>query len=299
MEVGFIGAGKVGFSLGRYFAGHNIRVSGYYSRNPQSAREAADFTGTGFYASIDDLIRDSKVIFITTPDDVIGQIWEQLKAANIYDRIVCHCSGVLSSEIFSDISAPRYRCRGYSIHPLLAVSSRLHSYKELSNTLFTIESSTKDCAGSPLQEQSDSQTDEMDAMLHSCGNQVIHLRSGDKAKYHAAAVMASNLVLGLAQTAAQELQSCGFSREDALGALVPFMQMNVAHLENHTPEEALTGPVERGDVQTVYTHLGKLTAQNREIYRLLSGKVLDLAKKKNPARDYHEMDQILKCKEDL
>lgn len=57
MAVGFIGAGKVGFSLGRYFTGHSIRVSGYYSRNPKSAHEAADFTGTGFYATIDDLIR--------------------------------------------------------------------------------------------------------------------------------------------------------------------------------------------------------------------------------------------------
>ena len=295
MAVGFIGAGKVGFSLGRYFSGHSIKVSGYYSRNPKSAREAADFTGTGFYTSIDDLMRDSKVIFITTPDDAIGQIWEQLKAANICDRIVCHCSGVLSSEIFSDISAPRYRCRGYSIHPLLAVSSRLDSYKELSNTLFTIESSANDGAA----RHSETQTDEIDAIFCACGNQVIHLRPQDKARYHAAAVMASNLVLGLAKTAEEELQNCGFSRKDALGALVPFMQRNVAHLENHTPEEVLTGPVERGDVQTVCTHLETLVAENREIYRLLSGKALGLAKKKNPERDYRDMGERLKSKEDV
>lgn len=295
MAVGFIGAGKVGFSLGRYFTGHDIRVSGYYSRNPKSAHEAADFTSTGFYESVDDLIRDSKVIFITTPDDAIGQVWEQLKAANIYDRIVCHCSGVLSSEIFSDISAPCYRCRGYSIHPLLAVSSRLDSYKELSNTLFTIEGGAKDCAD----RQAEAQTDEMDALFRACGNQVIYLRPQDKAKYHAAAVMASNLVLGLAEAAAEELQSCGFSRKDALGALVPFMQRNVAHLENHMPEEVLTGPVERGDVQTVCTHLDTLTAENREIYRLLSGKALGLAKKKNPERDYHDLGERLKNKEDV
>lgn len=291
MAVGFIGAGKVGFSLGRYFTGHSIRVSGYYSRNPKSAREAADFTGTGFYATIDDLIRDSKVIFITTPDDAIGQVWGQLKAANIYDRIVCHCSGVLSSEIFSESSAPRYRCRGYSIHPLLAVSSRLDSYKELSRTLFTIENGAK--------ERAQRQADEIDAMFRACGNQVIYLRPQDKARYHAAAVMASNLVLGLAQTAAEELQNCGFSRKEALDALVPFMQRNVAHLENHMPEEVLTGPVERGDVQTVCTHLETLTTTNREIYRLLSGKALALAKKKNPERDYQVMGEKLKDKEDV
>lgn len=281
MAIGFIGAGKVGFSLGRYFSDHNVSVSGYYSRNPESAREAAKFTGTGFYRTIDDLIRDSKVIFITTPDDVIGQIWEQLKASNIYDRIICHCSGVLSSEIFSDISAPHYQCSGFSIHPLLAVSSRLDSHKELSSTLFTIEG------------QSD-RKNEIAAIIRSCGNQVVFLRPKDKVRYHAAAVIASNLVLGLAQTAVEELQNCGFSRDDALEVIIPFMKTNVAHLENHTPEEVLTGPIERGDVRTVCTHMEELEQENREIYRLLSGKALKLAKKKNPQRDYREMEGVLR-----
>lgn len=278
MAIGFIGAGKVGFSLGRYFADHKMSVSGYYSRNPQSAKEAAEFTGTKFYETIDDLVRDSEVIFITVPDDAIAQIWEQLKALHVHDKKICHCSGVLSSEIFSDISAQA--CDGFSIHPLLAVNSKLHSYQELSHTLFTIEG------------QSD-RKQELAALFYTCGNEVIFLRSEDKARYHAAAVMASNLVLGLAQAAVEELQSCGFSKEAALAALVPFMQTNVAHLKDSTPEEALTGPVERGDVQTVCTHLDKLKDENRELYRLLSTKALKLAKKKNPNRDYSRMEEIL------
>ena len=45
MRIGFIGAGKVGFSLGRYLAEGGVTVTGYYSRNSRSAREAAEFTG--------------------------------------------------------------------------------------------------------------------------------------------------------------------------------------------------------------------------------------------------------------
>ncbi|MGN1166472.1 MAG: Rossmann-like and DUF2520 domain-containing protein, partial [Lachnospiraceae bacterium] len=186
MTIGFIGAGKVGFSLGKYFTEHRISVVGYYSKNPESAREAAKFTSTGCYENLEDLVRDSEVIFITTPDSAIAQVWDELKALQIRRRIVCHCSGVLSSEIFSDITV--YDCCGYSIHPLLAVCDKLHSYEEFSNALFTIEGDEK-------------KKPDMLQLLEDCGNQVLSLCPEDKIRYHAAAVLASNLVLGIAETA--------------------------------------------------------------------------------------------------
>ena len=52
MKIGFIGAGKVGFSFGKYFTINNIPVSGYYSRNIDTAIEAANFTNTNYFKSI-------------------------------------------------------------------------------------------------------------------------------------------------------------------------------------------------------------------------------------------------------
>jgi predicted short-subunit dehydrogenase-like oxidoreductase (DUF2520 family) len=280
MAIGFIGAGKVGFSLGKYFAENKIALSGYYSKSEISARNAAEFTDSFFYGNLSDLLNNSKIIFITTTDSAISQIWEQLKALHVHDKIICHCSGVLSSEIFSDISA--YNCSGFSVHPLLAINSRHNSYKELSNALFTIEGSDQVAK------------DELTTLLRSCGNKVVSIKPEDKPRYHAAAVMASNLVLGLAQTAAEELEQCGFTRNEALEALSPFMQANIAHLSEQTPEEALTGPVERADLTTVETHLEKLGGDNREIYRLLSKKALELAKLKNKTRDYEKMEGLLR-----
>jgi predicted short-subunit dehydrogenase-like oxidoreductase (DUF2520 family) len=65
-------------------------------------------------------------------------------------------------------------------------------------------------------------------------------------------------------------------------------------LAEHTPEEALTGPVERADLTTVETHLEKLGGDNREIYRLLSKKALELAKLKNENRDYGKLEGLLR-----
>lgn len=42
MRAGFIGAGKVGFTLGKYLAMHGIEISGYYSRTPASAKEGRE-----------------------------------------------------------------------------------------------------------------------------------------------------------------------------------------------------------------------------------------------------------------
>ena len=279
MRIGFIGAGKVGYSLGRYLKDHGYSVTGYYSRTPASSEGAAEFTGTGFFSTMEALVQESEVIFLTVPDGAIRSVWEQLKTVQIRDRIICHCSGVLSSEIFSDMDGTG--CSGYSIHPLLAVNDKLHSYKEFPNTLFTIEGHPDHLA-------------EMRQMFEGCGNTVVPLDAKNKVRYHAAAVLGSNLVLGLAETAIEELVRCGFSREEARAAMGPFMLANVAHILDHPLEGCLTGPVERCDRGTVEMHLSELDGETREIYRLLSLKAEKIAERKNPDRDYTGLKKILK-----
>ena len=173
-----------------------------------------------------------------------------------------------------------YACRGYSVHPLLAISSRKHAYQELSHALFTIEG-----LGAEKQELAE--------MLRQCGNQVLFLKPEDKPRYHAAAVLASNLVLGLAETATGELEQCGFSRQQALEALAPFMQANVSHLLTGSIEDALTGPMERGDSTTIQKHLRVLEGEDRELYRLLSKKAMGIAQRKHPKRSYTEIKNMI------
>ena len=76
MNIGLIGAGKVGFSIGRFFSDGGVRITGYCSRNPDSAREAAAFTNSRYYSSIKDLTADSDAIFITVPDSAIRSVYE-------------------------------------------------------------------------------------------------------------------------------------------------------------------------------------------------------------------------------
>ena len=52
MKVGFIGAGKVGFSLGKYLADNNQKVIGYYSEFKEDAKEASKFTNSAYYTDV-------------------------------------------------------------------------------------------------------------------------------------------------------------------------------------------------------------------------------------------------------
>ncbi len=135
MKIGFIGAGKVGFSLGKFFSHNGITVTGYYSRHRESAQEAAEFTGSMCYDALGALIQDSDALFLTVTDAAIPSVFQQLKEFELSGKQICHCSGAMSAqEAFSGIA--QTGAYGYSIHPLFPISSKLESYRELSGAFF-------------------------------------------------------------------------------------------------------------------------------------------------------------------
>ena len=80
-------------------------------------------------------------IIITTPDGEIKNVWDSIKKLSITGKIICHCSGSLSSKVFSDID--NHKAYGYSIHPMFAISDKYNSYKNLNKAFITIEGSEK------------------------------------------------------------------------------------------------------------------------------------------------------------
>lgn len=269
MKIGFIGAGKVGFSMGKYFMEHGLCVSGYYSRNLDSSKEAAAFTKTKYYRELKELIRECDTLFLTVPDGCIREVYSEIIQSDIEGKCLVHCSGALSSMVFSGISEKG--ARGCSVHPICAVSDKFTGYQDLSQAYFTMEGK---------------EVEDLAELLKSCGNQVEYLSPEAKVKYHAASVFASNLVVGLYDIATGLLQECGLSEAFAEHALQPLFLGNAMNVASKGAIDALTGPVERADFQTVEKHLAVLSGERREIYRLLSKHLISVAEQKNPGRDY-------------
>lgn len=280
MKIGMIGAGKVGCSMGGYFAEHGVCVSGYYSRNPESSKKAAAFTNTKQYEKLEDIIKESDILFLTVPDGSIREVYSEVIRSDIRGKVLAHCSGALTSAVFSGISLRG--AYGYSIHPICAVNDKETGSRDLSKAYFTIEGDEKYLFA--LME-----------LFRGMGNVIEVIAPEKKVMYHAAAVFASNLVVGLYAQASRMLAECGLSEEFSARALLPLFAGNAEGIVQKGAAGALTGPVERGDLETVQEHLQTLTGTEREIYRLLSLTLADVAKQKNPDRDYEALKAALQA----
>jgi predicted short-subunit dehydrogenase-like oxidoreductase (DUF2520 family) len=134
---------------------------------------------------------------------------------------------------------------------------------------------------------------DMKAFLRSLGNPAETIAADKKDAYHAGAVFLTNLVVALAHTGAELLLSCGLNREFVEDASRRLFFGNAENIYAHGAISALTGPVERGDTETVRKHLQSLKDPERRLYALLSKELLRIAKEKNPGRDYGEIEEEL------
>lgn len=278
MQIGIIGAGRVGCSMGKYLVEHGADVLGYYDTNDRAAEEAAQFTGTERYDTLAELVSASRLIFITTPDGIILRVWEQIRHLPLAQKIICHCSGALSSDSFSGIEDTRAAC--LSIHPMLPFSNRFSSFEQLNNAFFTVEG--QEHAVKVISE-----------LFRSFGNEICCIDGAKKAKYHAAASILSNQVIAVLDMGYSLLEECGFSRDDAVCATAQLVRRNIENVISSGCSKALTGPIERGDVQTVQKHISCLDEQDVKLYKLLGKKLVKIAENKNPDKDYKEMEDLL------
>lgn len=265
LRLGFIGAGKVGTSLGKYLKDRGFAISGYCSRTFLSAEEAADFVGARAYSNAAELAESSDAIFITVNDRNIKSVWDRLKTeTGLKGKIVCHCSGALSSGVFG--GAAELGVKTGSLHMLTAVGDKFESFKLLEDSVFSAEGPAADV---------------LKKIAESAGNRVEIIDAGVKTKYHAAAVMASNLAVGLVGLAAQLLKECGFSEESAYPALMPLFMGNAENMARLGIPDALTGPVARGDFETALRHIecfgdGETDVLAKEVYTSLTKELLRL-----------------------
>ena len=286
MRIGFVGAGKVGFTLGRYMKERSLCVSGYYSRSHDHALQASQFTHTECFAALEELTKSSDVIFLTVPDGAIAGVWHSLTEFDLKDKVICHCSGAMTAnEAFGELSS--LGAYGCSIHPLFPVSSRYESYKELKDAFFCLEGDTE-------------AVETWKELFTGFGNPVRVISGDTKKEYHAACAISSNLVCALAAESIGLMEKCGFSEEEALAALSPLAVANIKKVFSAGPVNALTGPVERCDISTVKKHLDCLPeGPGKEMYRAVSLRLTDTAAKKHPDTDYSEMRAVLSGKDSI
>ena len=251
MGIGFIGAGKVGTALGLYFKSRGLEISGYYSRTPASAAQAARLTGSKDFTAPEDLARSSRIVFITVPDQALEDIDRDISAlikarAIDDDKIWLHVSGAHPAACLTKIIMAGGPVG--SMHPLQSFGEPAASAARLEKAWFTIEGTDK--AVFVAQE-----------LLQKTGGKYSLIRAESKPLYHAGACVISNFLVTLMESGLRYFEAAGMERQDIFQAVEPLIDATLANIREKGPIEALTGPIVRGDTNTVRAHLEALDAQ--------------------------------------
>jgi predicted short-subunit dehydrogenase-like oxidoreductase (DUF2520 family) len=255
-RVFVIGAGKAGRALTHAMRVGGVDVVGLHGRQPGHGITSGAWPATLALAS---------AVLVTVRDAELDGLLRDLESAPLASgSVVLHASGTAEPPALDLLRGKGHP--GGTFHPLLPLTDPTRAAEQLHRAWIGIDGD----------QGARSVARELAAAL---GARVLEIPAGAKASYHAAAVIASNFPIVLLALAAQILTSAGVSEEAARGALATLMTAAAENASALAPSAALTGPVARGDVETVRAHLAALahTPEALEVYRVLSREAIPLA----------------------
>jgi len=259
-RVGVIGAGAVGSAIARALTARGARVVVVASRTAAYAEGLTEMIPHAVVvASADAVAANSETILVAVPDDAIAEV----AAATTWrsGQLVIHLSGAQGAEALA--AARAQGARVAALHPLMTFPRTTQAPD--------VEALLRRLAGCSWAFEADDEAsvDQCTTIAEALDGRAIRLTAADRAPYHIAAVLASNFVVTLLAAAVQLWGTFGARPETALDALLPLTCAAVEHLETVGLPDALTGPIVRGDLGTLRTHLDWLTAHTASTPDLL------------------------------
>ncbi|MDL1962937.1 MAG: DUF2520 domain-containing protein [Deltaproteobacteria bacterium] len=281
--IAIVGCGRVGSAIARFLSKAGYRLSGLASKRLSSAKRLAYLTGTGRFTEIPwEITKEADIVFLTTPDSAISDTCSSIAFNYGFkkDSVVLHCSGVLPSTILSSAKS----CGAFigSMHPMQSFALNEENGSPFHGIIFAVEG--------------DIQALHMAAQITvDLGADYIPIKTEDKTLYHAAAVVASNYLVTLLSLAFRLVEHAGISGSDTWKVLKPLINGTLSNIEKAGIPAALTGPVVRGDIETVKRHIeaiGEKTPELLDLYNTLGFYTIGIAESKGTLSE--ESADILK-----
>jgi predicted short-subunit dehydrogenase-like oxidoreductase (DUF2520 family) len=245
--VALVGAGAVGTALARRLAERGVPVQAILSRDPADAQALAERVGAPVAAKAWSALPSTvRLVLLCVPDDALAAVAGALAdVAHPWETtLVGHTAGGQTADVLAPLV--REGAATLSFHPLQTFTPDT-SPDAFDDIVIGIEGDPEAVAAGT-------------ALARTLGARPVVLSARGKALYHCAAALASNGLVALMAVVEELLAAADVEGEEASAAalMAPLVEQTWAHLQSAPPEGALTGPVARGDEDTVAAHLDAL-----------------------------------------
>lgn len=263
-RVFIIGPGHVGRGLVRAFRASEVEVVGLHGKRPSGVA-----TSNG---ALPEEMSGANVVIVCVRDPQLDEAVEELMAAGksgLVERgtVILHTSAIAEPDgmrALSDAGFP-----SGTFHPLVPFSDPEVAPQLLRGGWIGIDGENAAKSASRR-------------LAGHLGARTLDIPQGKKPAYHAAAVISSNFPVVLASIAGRLLHDIGIPDATAYQAVESLMSGALANMKQTLPDDALTGPVMRGDAETVGKHLRAMQGRGAasEVYRALSTAAMEIAERR-------------------
>lgn len=270
--ISLVGSGNLAQSLGPALQRAGYRIVTVVTRNNASSKKRADSLARRLGAKrvwLEDAGPEADITWLCHTDDALAGTARTLaRRSGWKNRIVLHSSGALTS----DVLAPLRRAGAdvASLHPMMTfVPGTAPKMREVR---FAMEGDRRALTAARQ-------------VVARLGARIFTIRKRNKVLYHALGSFSSPMIVAALVTAERVGRGAGLSREQTRGIIGPILEQTLSNYRKRGAAAAFSGPIKRGDLETVQRHLRELqrVPEAREVYRwLVRSALLDLPVKNKP-----------------
>ncbi len=265
LAVGVVSAGRVGSVLGAAISGAGHVVVGVSAVSRASLRRAANLLPDVPVLAPDDVVRRSDLVLLAVPDDVLPGLVSGLATTGAFraGQIVVHTSGARGVDVLAPATA--VGVLPLALHPAMTFTGRAEDVARLAAA----------CVGVTVADETGWSVGE--ALVLEMGAEPVRVPPQARPLYHAALAHGANHLATLVRDAVEALEHAGVVPAERL--LGPLLEAALDNTLRHG-DRALTGPVTRGDLDTVRLHLRVLADSAPELlesYRVQAMRTADRA----------------------
>jgi predicted short-subunit dehydrogenase-like oxidoreductase (DUF2520 family) len=280
--ITFVGAGALAAGLGHALRAHGYTIDEIVVRKKNARKlKLASELGASLVTEPQAKLA-SKVTWLAVPDDAIGSCASSLAAGRDWrGRVALHSSGALSSEVLTPLR--RGGAAVASMHPMMtfvrtasARASGTPASDAQRGVCFAVEGDARAVrvAG---------------AIARELGGEVLKLDPARKPVYHAFGAFLSPLLVAELTAAEEVARAAGISMAHAQRIMRPIVRRTVDNYLANGGQKAFSGPLVRGDLETIRRHLASLHGQALDVYVALARVAIRKLKVKNAQK----MKQLL------